>query len=58
MRDGLFYFSDGNAANPSTPPSAAAASGDKVQADVGQALLRLTDGARSVSSDTIRQAHT
>jgi hypothetical protein len=58
MRDGLFYFSEGNATNPSIPLPTVAASRDKVQADFGEALLRLTGGARSVSSDTIRQAHT
>ena len=31
---------------------------EKAPANLGEALLRLTAGARSVSSDTIRQAHT
>ena len=51
-------FSEGNATNPSIPPPTIAASRDEVQTDFGQSLLRLTDGARSVSSDTIRQVHT
>jgi hypothetical protein len=58
MRDGLFYFSERGFTNTSTRLSIAAASRDEVQADFSEALLSLTEGASSVSSDAIRQAHT